>query len=499
MRAKPGTVYLVGAGPGDPGLITARGLELLRSCNVVLYDRLVSPLLLDEAPEGAERIFVGKKPGETHSRQLVSDALLVSKARENKSVVRLKGGDPFVFGRGGEEAGLLRDASIPFELVPGVSSAIAAPAYAGIPLTHRGVAASFVVLTARDEGGSGADVATIATGAETVVLLMGVAALDDVMRGLIASGRDPEEPAATIEWGTTGKQRVVVGTVATIAALVSDAGLGPPATTVIGHVVQQREDLAWFEHRPLFGRSVAVTRPRSQSKELTARLSELGADVVQLPLIDIADPSSWDAADASVKELNAGGYSWAVFSSSNAVERFLSRVREQGSDARAFGTARIAAVGARTAHSLSQHGLSADVVPSRFDSNEMASAMGRGEGKVLFPRVEAGPHEPIAALEALGWTVEEVPVYSNVPGTPVPEVIDRVRAGEVDIITLTSASTARNLKSIVGEVSSRIVCIGPATAQEAATQGFEVQSVADRYDNEGLIDAVLTIARTIDT
>lgn len=500
MTARPGIVYLVGAGPGDPGLITVRGLDLLRTCDVVLYDRLVSPKLLEEVREGAETIFVGKRPGETHSRQVVSDALLVSKARESRSVVRLKGGDPFVFGRGAEEATLLRDASVPFEIVSGVTSATASAAYAGIPVTHRGMSASFVVLTAREEGGeTEADAADLTVGAETIVLLMGVAALDKITRRLVESGRDPSEPAAVIEWGSTSNQRVVVADLATIAARAEAAHIRPPATTVIGRVVSLRESLEWFETRPLFGRRVAVTRPRGQSKELIDRLTELGADVVSAPLIEIVEPTSWTAADGAVASLARGEYEWAVFASVNAVERFFARTVTCGHDARAFAGTKVAAVGARTSHALSHRGLNADLVPERFEGQALVAALGRGDGKVLFPRVEDGPREPVDALEAQGWSVHDVAVYANASGRPDEEVLEQLRSGGVDIITLTSASTARNLVSIVGGTpGAATVCIGPSTAAEARAQGIEVAAVAEPHDSDGLVEAVLMVARTIE-
>ena len=499
MTARAGTAYLVGAGPGDPGLITVRGLDLLKTCDVVLYDRLVSMQLLDEARPDAEKVFVGKKPGETHSRQVVSDALLVSKAKEGKSVVRLKGGDPFVFGRGGEEAALLRDASVPFEVVPGVTSATAVPAYAGIPVTHRGMSASFVVLTAREEGGEvEADVTELTVGAETVVLLMGLAALDKVTRRLVEAGRDPREPAAAIEWGSTGRQRVVVADLGTIAEAVAREGLKAPATTVVGQVVSLRDSLAWFEARPLFGRSIAVTRPRGQSSGLIARLTELGADVVPLPLIDIGEPSSWSGADRAVKSLISGSYDWVIFASANAVESFFRRVTSAGHDARAFATTKIAAVGDRTAHALSHRGLRADLVPARFESSELVDAMGPGSGTVLSPRVQDGPPDAVKALEDMGWQLDDVAVYSNLPGSPSEAAIQRVTAGEVDIITLTSASTARNLSSVVGDIgTTSVVCIGPSTAEAARAHGIQVAAVAERHDTDGLIEAVLGIARTI--
>lgn len=497
MTATAGTVYLVGAGPGDPGLITVRGLELLRACDVVLYDRLVSPQLLSEARPGAELVFVGKRPGEAHSRQVVSDALLVTRAREGKSVVRLKGGDPFVFGRGAEEALLLRDASIPFEVVPGVSSAIAAPAYAGIPVTHRGLSSSFVVLTAREEGAVEPDAAAMTVGAETVVLLMGVSALASTTRRLIEAGRSRAEPAATIEWATTGRQRVVVADLGSIADRAAAEGLSPPATTIVGPVVALRERLRWFEDRPLLGRSVVVTRPAAQARELVAALTDLGADVVELPLIAIADPSSYEDLDRAIKSL--AGYDWVLFSSVNVVERFFARMDVAGADARAFADARIGAVGARTAHALAHHGLRADLVPDASTGSALAVALGDGSGAVLLPRVEDAPGKPRDALAARGWTVDEVAVYANIPGRPSPDAIERVRSGDVDIVTFTSASVVRNFSAVVGtpdpfEGFPAVVCIGPATAAAARAEGLRVTAVAEPHDGVGLVAAVLAVA-----
>ena len=497
MTARPGTVYLVGAGPGDPGLITSRGLDLVRTCDVVLYDRLVSPQLLAEARPDAERVFVGKKPGEAHSRQVVSDALLVARARENKSVVRLKGGDPFVFGRGAEEALLLRDSSIPFEIVPGVSSAVAVPAYAGIPVTHRGLSSSFVVLTAREEGAYEPDAAALTVGAETIVLLMGVSALEATTRRLIDAGRDPSEPAAAIEWGTTGLQRVVVAELQSIAKRASEAGLAPPATTVIGKVVSLRDKLAWFEGRPLLGRTVAVTRPPHQSRELAERLSDLGAEVVELPLIEITDPSSWLELDRAIRELET--YDWVLFSSANVVERFLNRMAVRGRDDRALSTTEIGAVGDRTVSALAAHGLIADLVPTTFTGAAWAEALGPGTGKILLPRVEGAPDELRSALTERGWEVDEVAVYANVPGSPTPESIERVRAGEVDIITFTSASTVRHFSTVVGSPAEltrvpTVVCIGPSTAAAAEEAGLVVAAEAEPHNTDGLVAAVAATA-----
>ena len=465
----------------------------------MLYDRLVSPALLDEAPAHAERVFVGKQPGEVHSRQIVADALLVSRAREGKSVVRLKGGDPFVFGRGGEEALLSREASVPFEVVPGVSSAIAAPAYAGIPVTHRGAGASFVVLTGREEGDVEVDPAGLSVGADTIVLLMGVSALEQTARRLIDAGRAATEPAATIEWGTTGRQRVVVADLGTIAERVRAEGLEPPATTVIGRVVELRDALGWFEARPLFGTSVAITRPADQSRTIIARLTDLGADVVRLPLIEISDPTSFAGLDAAIDVLAAGGYDWALFASANAVHRFFERLSPLETDARAFAATRIGVVGAETARALSAHSLRADLVPENATAAELARSVGKGPGRILFPRVEAGPRSVIDSLVAAGWEVDDVAAYANVPAVPDPVATERVLAGEVDVITFTSPSTVENFAALVGppdrlDPAPRVVCIGPSTAEAARGAGFDVTAVAEPHDTDGLIAAVLQVA-----
>ncbi|MDQ4065495.1 MAG: uroporphyrinogen-III C-methyltransferase [Actinomycetota bacterium] len=504
MKAVPGTVYLVGAGPGDPGLITVRGLELLRSCDVVLYDRLVSPALLDEAGAGAERIFVGKKPGEVHSRQVVADALLLSKARANKSVVRLKGGDPFVFGRGGEEARLLADAGIPFEMVPGVTSAIAVPAYAGIPVTERGVASSFAVLVGRVEPGDDAahthpdaDDAPLVVGTDTVVLLMGAAALAETAQRLIAGGRPDDQPAAAIEWGTTVKQRTVVGTLGSIAADAAAAQLKAPITTVVGDVVRAREAIAWFETRPLFGTRVVVTRPRSEARDLGDRLSALGADIVSLPVIGIEDVDDHTDLDRALKTLAAGRYDWVIFASVNAVTKTFDRMVEVGFDARAFGTTRIAAVGPATARALESRSLRPDLVPSAHTANAIASALGGGPGSILWPRVADAPGDVPAVLRAATWDVEEVACYRNVAGTPDPVALQTVSAGDYDAVTFTSASTVERFVELAGrpKEGAVVVVIGPQTAAAARSADIAVTAMADPHTTDGLVDALVRAFR----
>jgi uroporphyrinogen III methyltransferase/synthase len=477
-------------------LITRRGLELIRSADVVLYDRLVAPALVAEARPDAETIFVGKRPGEVHSRQVIADALLVSKAKEDRSVVRLKGGDPFVFGRGAEEARLLAEASIPFEIVPGVSSAIAVPAYAGIPVTERGVAGSFAVLTARDEEGDIAPVA-LSVAADTLVLLMGVDALERVAGALIDGGRSPDEAAAVIEWGTTPAQRTVTGTLADIAERVRAHGLGPPAITVVGRVVETRATIAWFEERPLFGRSVVLTRAADRSGTLAARLHELGAQVLLAPVIDVGDPTDRGPLERAVKDLDR--YAWVVFSSATAVEGFFGALEDAGNDARALSGARIAAVGPATASALTTHGLRADLVARGGTAAALVKELGGGQGNVLWPRAEVAPADPVDELRAAGWTVDEVATYRTIPATPPEEVVDLIRSHEVDAIVFTSASTVGNFETSIGRPADigadrdrgpAVVCIGPDTEAAAKAAGFTVAAVATPHTTDGLVAAI---------
>lgn len=491
MSARPGTVYLVGAGPGDPGLITVRGLELLESCDVVVYDRLVAQTLVERAPAAAERISVGKRPGQPHSRQLVADALLLKKAAENKAVVRLKGGDPFVFGRGGEEALLLAEAGVPFEVVPGVTSAVAVPAYAGIPVTHRGLAASFAVLTGHAEKGLPAGLERAARAADTLVLLMGVGALAEVCSALIAAGRAQDEPAAVIEWGTTAAQRVVTGTLSDIPARAADAGIAAPATTVVGRVVALRQALAWAERRPLWGRAIVLTRAAGTSGELAAALADLGAEVVELPAIVIAPVDDPGPLDAALARLAQGGYDWVLFASANAVAATFARLSSLGLDARAV-RARVGAVGPATARALEARGISADVVPARHTAQELIAALGRGPGRVLLPRVEGAPPGPAERLAAAGFEAHEVPVYRNSPPAAEPAVLGRVRAGGYDAVVFTSPSTVRNFVALAGPPQGKVaVCIGPATAAAARRAGLGQVTVADEASSAGLAAALL--------
>ncbi len=492
----------MGAGPGDPGLVTARGLELLRACDVCLYDRLVARELLEEAPQ-AERIFVGKKPGEEHSRQLVADALMIERAKAGAMVVRLKGGDPFVFGRGGEELELLAQSGVPFEVVPGVTSAIAAASYAGIPVTHRGTAASFAVLTANEEAEGSIAWDQMAAGPDTLVLMMGVRSLRRVTARLIDGGRDSNTPAAVVEWGTLPRQRVVAGTLDKIAALAAEADIKSPATVFIGEVVRLRDAISWFEQRPLHGLRIVVTRAQHQAAAFGDILREAGAEVVYFPTIEIADPETFTDVDLAAKKLAEGLYAWVVFTSANGLEKFFERVDARGYDARAFSRTKVAAVGRVTEDLLAERGIKADFVPDTFTAEALAENMDRGVGRVLLPRVEGGPRDIVETLKGSGWTPEECATYRNVLGSPSRSALNRVRSGAFDVVTFASASAVRAFVELAGAPEElglggdsepglfNIACIGPATAAAAEELGLRVDVVATEHTAGGLRDTLI--------
>jgi uroporphyrinogen III methyltransferase/synthase len=500
------TVYLVGAGPGDPGLITRRGLEVLRRADVVLFDRLVDPRLLDEAAPSAERVFVGKRAGGPVLPQAAIDRLIVDHARTGKTVVRLKGGDPFVFGRGADEAQALAAAGIAFEIVPGVTSAVAVPAYAGIPVTHSGMSSSFAVLTAHESStrpDASAQWNAVATGAGTLVLMMGVARLADVTDRLIAAGRDPDEPAAVIERGTTGDQRTVVSKLADIAGAAERAQISPPAITIVGPVVQLRNAIDWFERRPLFGKRVIVTRPREQAGSLTESLTSLGADVIPAPTIRIDPPSSFVDLDRSLERLSSGVYEWIVFSSANGVTRTLDRLWEIGGDARRLGSTKVAVVGLATSDVLRDYGVRPDLVPKVHTADALADALGAGEGSVLLPRPEEAPPELVMALERKGRSVDQVVAYRTTTAEITGDAAEEIRSGRFDAVTFASGSAVRGFVDGLGspehlalgpdgESDKTVACIGPSTATVAHELGFRVDVIASEHTGPGLAAALAT-------
>ncbi|HYM14663.1 MAG TPA: uroporphyrinogen-III C-methyltransferase, partial [Dehalococcoidia bacterium] len=480
-----GLVSLVGAGPGDPELITVGGAARLAEADVVIYDRLANPALLSHARPGAELIDAGKLPDRHTLTQDEINALLVEHGRAGKRVVRLKGGDPFVFGRGGEEAEALVAAGVPFEILPGVTSAIAAPAYAGIPVTHRALASSFAVITGHEhpaKDGSSIDWEHLARGVDTLIFLMGTGRLAEIAGQLVAHGRPPATPAAVIEWGTLPRQRTVAGTLATIAADVAAAGIGPPAVTVVGEVAALRDHLRWFDARPLFGKRVLVTRTRRQASELSRALAAQGAEPVELPTIEIVPRVDASALAAAIEALRTSAYQWCVFTSANAVELFAGHLRDAGLDARAFGRARIAAIGPGTADALARAGLRADVVPPTFVAESLLDALSsrvlRG-ARVLLPRAEGARTVLVDGLAALGARVDELTLYrAGLPREQDAEALRRLRAGEIDIATFASSSSVRNLVEMLGgDVSPLrnvlIAAIGPVTAHAVRDAGLQ--------------------------
>ncbi len=486
------TVHLVGAGPGDPGLLTVRALDVLRRADVVVYDRLSQESLLDLAPPGAERIDVGKAPGHVRMSQDDINDLLVERGRTGARVVRLKGGDPFVFARGGEEAAALAAAGVPFEVVPGITSAIAAPAYAGIPVTLRHSSTSVTIVTGHEEPGAGDD-GTVDWGAVarvggTIVVLMGVARIGRIADALMAGGRSPETPVAAVQWGTRPEQRTVRATLATIGA----ADLGTPSTIVVGDVAAC--DLAWFENRPLFGRRVVVTRARQQASALIARLAALGAATVEVPAIAITDPADGAAAlSAAVERLAAGAYAWVVVTSPNGAQRLLAALAAAGRDARALGGVGLAAIGPGTAEVLAQAHLVPDLVPERFVAESLLDAFpdaGPDGGGVLLARAAVARDVLPDGLAAKGWSVDVVEAYRT-EAVPLDDAA-RAALADAEIVTFTSSSTVTNFLAAAGPeaVPPVVAAIGPVTAATARDHGLTVDVEAQVHTIDGLVDAL---------
>ena len=502
-----GKVYLIGAGPGDPGLLTVKGREALERADVVVYDRLAHPSLLDHAPPSAERVFAGKARGQRELTQDGINDLLVERARAGLRVARLKGGDPFVFGRGGEEALALARCGIPFEVVPGVSSAVAAPAYAGIPVTHRGIAAGFTVVSGSEDPSKPESsvrweelARSLAAHGGTLMTLMGWASIEKILEALQRAGLSADTPVALVQWGTWNRQRTVTGTLATAAAKGRDAGLAAPVVAVIGEVVRLREELAWFDNRPLFGQRVLVTRSRTQASRMCELLEDAGATAVELPAIAIAPPEDFAPLDDAVARLSSFG--WVIFASVNAVDSVFERLYAQGLDARAFGTASVGAIGPATTEALGRRGIRPDFTPSRPVSaaalEELAAYDWNGV-PVLLPAADIGRNELADGLSRLGADIERVTAYRTV--TP-PDAAQRARdafANGIDIVTFTSSSTVRNLLALLEEDGGKsrevlngslVACIGPVTAGTARELGLRVDIEAVEHTVDGLADAL---------
>jgi len=497
---KVGKVYLVGAGPGDPSLISVKGLECLKKAEVIIYDRLFDERLLDSLPPATERIYVGKTAGEHTKPQAEINQLLVEKAREGKTVVRLKGGDPFVLGRGGEEAAVLVQNHVPFEVVPGITSAVAVPAYAGIPVTHRGLSSSFAVVTGHEDPSK--DVSSInweklATGVDTLVFLMGMKNLPEIVAKLIECGRPPNTPVAVIKEGTRTDQKTVVGSLKDIVAKVNEHHLTPPVIIVVGEVVRLREKLRWFDNCPLFGKRILVTRARHQTSALSQLLVEHGAQPIELPAIDIQAVANFEELDQAIS--NVKHYHWIIFTSVNGVAAFWQRLHDLKLDSRALSGLKIGAIGPATAKALEAEGVIPDYLPEIYTSEGIIAGLKSRDlagQQFLLPRADIADNELVQGISQLGAEVHEVAVYRTVPATEaIAQAKQMLISDEIDVITFTSSSTVSNLvAAFQGEPpainSAKVACIGPKTADTAARAGLQVDIVASEQTIPGLVTAI---------
>ncbi len=489
MEAIGGFVTLVGAGPGDPGLLTLAGLRALQSADIVLHDALLAPSLLDLCPAHTERVDVGKRAGAHSMSQQEINRLLIELGSAGKRVVRLKGGDPFVFGRGGEEAIALRAAGIPFAVIPGVTSAVAVPAYAGIPVTHRGIARSFIVVTGTETTTEGSIDWDALARIDTVVILMGAAALPGIAKKLMAAGRNRDTPVASISNGTLPSQRMVVATLGTIGDAVTKAALPAPLITVVGHVVALAPSIDWREPLPLAGKSVVVTRTRSQASHLRAKLEALGADVIEAPVLEILHAPR----DLITDERVGTRWDWIVFSSQNGVDAFFAALGEAGRDARSLATTLIAAIGPATAGALKTQGLIADFLPRTPTGECLAAELPRVRGaRILLPGGSLSEDLLADGLRSRGAHVEQVSVYETRPASMAEALTARVLSA--DAITFASASAARFLRAALGESrlasSTRLCAIGPQAASATQEAFGRVDAVALDPSIDGLVAAV---------
>ena len=498
-----GKVFLVGAGPGDYRLLTLKACDCLKIADTVVYDRLADKRILQYASGKAELIYVGKASSQHTMTQDKISQLLVDLAKAGKTVVRLKGGDPFVFGRGGEEALLLQENDLPFEIVPGVTSAISVPAYAGIPVTHRGVAASFSVITGHEDPtkeASDINWKSLATATDTLVFLMGVANLSTIAAQLINNGRKADTPVAIIRWGTKPGQKVWISTLAAVADMAQREGIKPPCIILVGEVVKLRQSLTWFDNvamKPLFGKRVLVTRARTQASKLTAALEEMGAECIEAPVIAVADPrDGYHGLDGAIDRL--AEYQWIIFTSTNGVEHFWSRLEYKKRDARALYGKKVCAIGAATAQVLAEHGIRADVVPARYQAEGIVEALKNelaAGDNILIPRAAVARELLPAALSATGANVDVVPAYETIMGDlAADDLNEQLKKGDIDVITFTSSSTVVNLLKIVPSVellkNVRLAAIGPVTAETMGKYGLRADIVAEEYTIEGLVESI---------
>jgi len=493
-----GKVYIIGAGPGDPGLITLKAVECIGKSDVIVYDRLVGGKVLSFARPDAELVYVGKKPDFHPVPQWRINEILVEKALEGKTVARVKGGDPFVFGRGGEEAECLAEKGIEFEIVPGITSAVAVPAYAGIPVTHRDYCSSLHIITGHerpDKKESALDFEALARLEGTLVFLMGIKNLDGICKSLIKHGKDPMTPAAVIERGTTSAQRIVYANLENLYRKAVETGIEPPAVTVVGEVAGLGDRLTWYKKGKLAGKKVLVTRAREQASELVKRIESIGGEALEFPTIRIEPPEDRTHFDEVLSR--PGSYDWLVFTSVNGVRLFFEGMRKRGKDIRALAGVKICAVGEATRSALEGMGLTVDYMPESYTTECLLEGMLKRVEKgqrVLLARADIGNPLLSQGLSDSGAEVEDLVVYRTVPDTRGREgILDMIMSGEIDFITFTSSSTVRNFAAAVGSEylpgasKCKVVCIGPVTAKTAEELGIRVAAVADVYTMEGLV------------
>lgn len=503
MAAKTGKVFLIGAGPGDPGLLTIKAKECIEAADVVVYDYLASPLLLKYAPKRAEVIYVGKKGGDHTLSQDKINLLLIEKAKQGYDVARLKGGDPFVFGRGGEEAQMLLSNGVPYEVIPGVTSAIAAPAYAGIPVTHRDHA-SFVSFITGHEDPTKEDTSmqwdVYAKSNATLVFLMGVKNLENIVKHLVENGKPVDTPIALVRWGTTPEQQTVTGTLETIVERVREAKLKSPSIIIIGHVVSLRKELAWFDNRPLFGKKIVITRARAQASDLVSKLSKLGAACIEIPTIEISPAQDTTPLRSAVENLK--NYDWIIFTSVNGVKFFFDTLNDMGKDVRALGHLKFACIGPVTKECLKGHGIISDILPETYRAESVIKAFSGIEiknKKVLLPRAKIARTILPEELTKMGAQIHEVTAYEtrlNAEGKQ--ELMELFKNREIDAVTFTSSSTVSNFMSFFDSEDEKkllngvvFASIGPITSDTCRSLGIEPDMEAGEFTIQGLINSLL--------
>lgn len=499
-KTKTGKVYIIGAGPGDPGLITLKAVEALKLADVVIYDNLVNEGLLRYAPSDARFIYAGKKGGDHTLTQDRINELLAKEAREGNKVARLKGGDPFIFGRGGEEAEVLAEKHIPFEVIPGVTSAIAVPAYAGIPLTHRGLTSTVAFITGHEDptkDQSDIDWQAL-TGIGTLVFLMGVKNLGQITDALMSRGKLPETPAALIHRGTTPYQKILTGTLGNIVDRARIHAFRPPAILVVGQVVELRETLRWFDAKPLFGLGVVMTRPERQADDLAKLLAAEGANPVAFPTIAIEEPADWSELDTAIEQIES--YQWLIFTSANGVHFFFERLGQKGRDVRDLKGVKICCIGPATARQIKARGIKVDLVPDKFIAEGILKSFAAIDiqgMKILIPRAQKARDILPQALREQGANVTVATTYRTVnSGRKKEELSGLIDEGEVDVITFTSSSTVTHFVDIMGPdyvlpAQVKIACIGPVTAQTAQKAGFKIDIMQDEYTMDGLMKSLV--------